>query len=870
MSGGAVAEGQGSVALAGDAVGSVIVTGTGNTVKLDLGGIDGDLLNLLLKRGPEAPTKRPRPTPVQVRPPPFADHLDREDETATVLGRAGPGAPVNVYGEEGVGKTYLLTHAANQPGAQSGAPDGVVFLDGRDGQRQDLLQQLFDELFECQPPVVQPEAQNRRDLRDKQVLVVIDSFELERDEAQRLFAGAPGCRFVVASSSRLVWEGTPLQLGGLSPADALAIVERELGPLVGAEQAAAGAVGAALGHNALAIRQAASVARDEGIQLAEVADWLAGASGRAGLVDKALDATSPDERQVLSTLAAFGTALVGTEHLAALTGDPAVEITLASLERRRLVGAHSPRHSLRGISAADVEQRWGAEVESKAERATTHMAEWAKARREDLGGLVDQSEALLVALRSAARRGRSDEVASLARALGAALSWSRRWGRWHDVLETALASSRRQRDPVTEAWALHQLGTRAVALGEVAEGVASLRAALVIREAVGTDGEVALTRHNLDVALGLGAPPPRGRVPHLRVLGVGLLVAAVAAAGAAFLALRSPTVSLTVATTGRGAVTSTPAGIDCGSSCSGRFRKGDRVTLTATAARGAVFAGWQGAGCSGTGPCTTEVQEDASVRAVFETVPTTRQLTVTVIGAGGTVTSTPSGIDCGRSCAASFADGARVTLRANATKGMVFTGWEGGGCSGIGPCTVTMRRDTPLAARFDTATVATQLLTVKNSGGGGTVTSEPSGIDCGQSCRASFEEGSTVTLTASPANDAVFRGWRGGGCSGTGPCTVTMTEARAVTAVFQPPRTLKVVFERGGGTVTSSPAGISCVATCTAGFADGTLVTLTASGDENVFFVRWEGPCEGAPTERCAVRLTGDVTVTAIFQANIR
>jgi YVTN family beta-propeller protein len=49
--------------------------------------------------------------------------------------------------------------------------------------------------------------------------------------------------------------------------------------------------------------------------------------------------------------------------------------------------------------------------------------------------------------------------------------------------------------------------------------------------------------------------------------------------------------------TGIGAVTSNPAGINCGTSCLAQFPFGTNVALTATPAGGSFFAGWSGAGC---------------------------------------------------------------------------------------------------------------------------------------------------------------------------------------------------------------------------------------------------------------------------------
>jgi hypothetical protein len=78
------------------------------------------------------------------------------------------------------------------------------------------------------------------------------------------------------------------------------------------------------------------------------------------------------------------------------------------------------------------------------------------------------------------------------------------------------------------------------------------------------------------------------------------------------------------------------------------------------------------------------------------------------------------------------------------------------------------------------------LTVTKGGSGAGTVTSAPSGISCGGACSASYSEGATVTLTATPASGSVFAGW-GGACSGTGTCVVALTAAKSVTATFNVP-----------------------------------------------------------------------------------
>ena len=76
-------------------------------------------------------------------------------------------------------------------------------------------------------------------------------------------------------------------------------------------------------------------------------------------------------------------------------------------------------------------------------------------------------------------------------------------------------------------------------------------------------------------------------------------------------------------------------------------------------------------------------------------------------------------------------------------------------------------------------------LTVEKSGtGSGTITSSPAGINCGSDCNESYDQGTSVTLTATPAPGSTFGGWSQGGCSGTGTCVVIMNADIAVTAAF--------------------------------------------------------------------------------------
>jgi hypothetical protein len=81
---------------------------------------------------------------------------------------------------------------------------------------------------------------------------------------------------------------------------------------------------------------------------------------------------------------------------------------------------------------------------------------------------------------------------------------------------------------------------------------------------------------------------------------------------------------------------------------------------------------------------------------------------------------------------------------------------------------------------------------------------------------------------------------------------------------LHPTRTLTVSVA-GAGTVTSYPAGISCPGTCTAAFASGTSVALSAAPASGSTFSRWNGDCGG--TGSCALTLSTDAAVGASFTA---
>ncbi|MHB1207925.1 MAG: InlB B-repeat-containing protein, partial [Rhodospirillaceae bacterium] len=301
-------------------------------------------------------------------------------------------------------------------------------------------------------------------------------------------------------------------------------------------------------------------------------------------------------------------------------------------------------------------------------------------------------------------------------------------------------------------------------------------------------------------------------------------------------------------------------------------------------------------------------------------------LSVSVTGKGTVSDPSAHGINCKPGCTTDFDQGTSVVLTATPESGETFQGWEGA-CSGTQTtCTVAMNAANSVSAAFSGigATDSFFLLNLSatmNGGlgaaGQGTVTSSPSGLTCqGAVCSvgpgattttsSQFLAGKTVTLTATPSNGATFTGWSGD-CSGTGLCTVTMSQARNVTAAFAPgtggtgtggtgtggtgtgggsgsstgyllnfSATMSGGLGAiGSGNVVSSPGGLTCqggnscsvtpdgTSSNSVQFTAGSTITLIATAFGGATFVGWSGDCSG--TAVCTLTMNAAKTVRATF-----
>lgn len=155
------------------------------------------------------------------------------------------------------------------------------------------------------------------------------------------------------------------------------------------------------------------------------------------------------------------------------------------------------------------------------------------------------------------------------------------------------------------------------------------------------------------------------------------------------------------------------------------------------------------------------------------------RLTVGISGSGGVYSDVP-GIDCAASCGNDWDRGARVSLSPLAKDGYRLVRW-GGACSGAGTCQLELAAATSVTATFAPDSYPLRV----GITGRGIVATSPASLTCAKrSCLTMVSSYERLTLSAKPV-----RGWRfvrwGSGCKGAAPrCTVPMTAATAVTALF--------------------------------------------------------------------------------------
>jgi hypothetical protein len=227
-----------------------------------------------------------------------------------------------------------------------------------------------------------------------------------------------------------------------------------------------------------------------------------------------------------------------------------------------------------------------------------------------------------------------------------------------------------------------------------------------------------------------------------------------------FVSATSPNKTLALAKVGLGTVTSSPAGINCGTQCAGQNAEfsGSSVQLTAAVTTGYSFTGFTGCAL-GANPCTITMDEPIeNVTATF--APQKFPVNVTKGGNGNGLVTSDDGITCGADCSESVDFDKLIVLEAKPGLNSEFVDWgpandANNPCKDVPPgttlCQIKVKQTNPIVANFK---LKTYKITVEIEGGGGTkpmITSNVGGIACNfmrDDCVAVLNAGTAVVLTA--------------------------------------------------------------------------------------------------------------------------
>ena len=502
------------------------------TLNIEIGSLTGGIVNLSAANLQLPPA--PRPTPIFLHPRVFPHLIGRKQEIKIALEVQPNSQPVEFYGVAGIGKSVLLRYLAHDPAIADIFADGIVHYHLANYQSaSDLLQTLFETFYDCRTPFKATNTQIRHALKGKKALIILDVAEgITPKDIEIIIDHLSDCSFLIGSPERYFWgEGRSTALRGLELNEAIALVAQALGrELSVKEKAEAEKLVTGLEGHPLHILQAVALAQAEQRSLATIA--MQGKTGTTKIdwVKQAIASLSRPERWIFSLLAALGANVtIGAEAIAKIVDLPDATAPLATLLQRNLVEGDGDRFQMASSLAKDVQPHL--DVSIWMEKATQFFTSWTQ-QQQNLPDLPDlllqESDAIMRSLEWLAETGQGLKVVELGRTIEGAFALKGLWGRWEQVLQWMLEAARSSEDQAIEAFELHQMGTRALCLHQLAIAEDYLSRALEIRKAISDRLGIEATKHNLNspnLILNPPAPQPDRIAPKiLSWLEGGLLI----------------------------------------------------------------------------------------------------------------------------------------------------------------------------------------------------------------------------------------------------------------------------------------------------------------------------------------------------------
>jgi len=424
---------------------------------------------------------------------------------------------VLVHAPDGMGKTALLRQAANGEAARA-MPGGVILLEppGFEGQplgADDVFQQLFDALFESDPPLKVDSATARGYLSKTRPLVVLDEVPLPPMLQRALPDLIPHGAFLLAADLPAGGDFQRLPLGPLPRDESARLLAERAGVAPGETLKY---ICGLLEDISLAVIITGNLMRETGMTPEETLDALGnipvgGMDPFAIALDRAymlvFSKLGDAERKILSAAALTPGVSMSPKWLSVVLGAN-VDAALGRLKTLGLLSAGSPRLRLSPGLRLTARRRSLLKEDAIFPKLVAYLLE-DRAASQGWEFIADELGNFLGALDWAVRAGRSADVIALARVLDPFLCLRGLWDVWGWVLDLALHEAVRLGDRAVEAWALHQSGARLVGLGNISQAAESFRRALKLRQRSRDSAGATYTRHNLDVLFPATRPLPR-------------------------------------------------------------------------------------------------------------------------------------------------------------------------------------------------------------------------------------------------------------------------------------------------------------------------------------------------------------------------
>lgn len=120
--------------------------------------------------------------------------------------------------------------------------------------------------------------------------------------------------------------------------------------------------------------------------------------------------------------------------------------------------------------------------------------------------VVEERSLIITTVKWCVEQKRWVEAMQIVRSTEQVFATAKLWGAWEQLLNWGLQAAWALEDEVTEAWALHQLGTLAFCQEQVTFGYDLLKAALDLRSELGEETAIAFSQHNLSQLKALIVP----------------------------------------------------------------------------------------------------------------------------------------------------------------------------------------------------------------------------------------------------------------------------------------------------------------------------------------------------------------------------